>query len=128
MAFNGTMNPFPRILLVDDDDDLRLVLKPLLECDGYSVVGSSQCSTAIQLLRDEVFDVVLLDITLPDRSGFGVLEFVKANNLPTKVIVVTGTVGLENAIRSASFGVMDYIIKPFAPHYLLRSIQHALEA
>ena len=121
------MNPSPRILLVDDDDDLRLVLKQLLESGGYRVVGSSQCGTAIELLRDESFDMVLLDITLPDNSGFGVLEFLKANNLPTKVIVITGTVGLENAIRSAALGVLDYIVKPFAPHYLLRSIQHALE-
>lgn len=122
----GTMDPSARILLVDDDEDLRVILLPLLESRGYDVVEASDCSTALQLLRDRIFDVVLLDITLPDRSGFGVLEFVAENHIRSKVIMMTGTSGLENAVRSATLGVMDYITKPFTPHYLIRSIQHAL--
>ena len=122
------MDPNARILLVDDDDDLRSVLQTLLELKGYSVVGAADCNSAIQLLRDGNFDLVLLDIALPDRNGFGVLEFVKEHCVHSKVIMMTGTVGLENAVRSATLGVMDYITKPFSPHYLLRSIQNALSA
>ena len=121
------MKPPARILLADDDDNLRVILQPILESGGYRVVGSSDCRTTIQLLRDEPFDLVLLDITLPDRSGFAVLEFVRENSLSSKVIIITGTDGLQNVIRGATLGVMDYLIKPFTSNYLLRSIRHALE-
>ena len=122
------MDPSAKILLVDDDDDLRGVLQTLLELRGYSVVGAPDCSTAIQILRDGNINLVLLDIGLPDRSGFGVLEFVRDHCVHSKVVMMTGTVGLENAVRSATLGVMDYITKPFSPHYLLRCIQNVLAA
>ena len=120
------MNSPAKILLVDDDDDLRDVLQIILESGGYHVVESRDCTTAIRLLKEERFDIVLLDIGLPDGSGFNILEFVKESCPSSKVIMVTGTVGLANAIKSATLGVSDYITKPFTPHYLLRSIDHAL--
>lgn len=115
-----------RILLVDDDDDLRDLLQTLLRTHGYSVTEAQTGNIAMDLLRDQKFDLVLLDLTLPDGSGFRVAEFLRANKLPGKVIVVTGTDGLENATRGAALGVQDYITKPFKPQYLLKSIEHAL--
>ena len=120
------MKPPAKILLVDDDEHLRLVLRPVLESGGYRVFESPDCSTALELLRTQTFDVILLDITLPDRSGFAVLEFVMENHTSSKVIMITATDGLQNAIRSATLGVIDYVTKPFDPNSLLRSIQHAL--
>ncbi len=116
----------PRILLVDDDDDLRDLLHTLLGLQGYSVTEARTGNLAMDLLRAQNFDLVLLDLTLPDGSGFRVAEFLRENKLPGKVIVVTGTDGLENATRGAELGVRDYITKPFKPQYLLKSIEHAL--
>ncbi len=120
------MSSSAKILLVEDDNDLRGVLRQILEARNYVVAGSSDCRTAIQRLQDETFDLVLLDIGLPDKSGFEVLEYIRDNGLCSKVIMLTGTVGLQHAVRSAKLGVTDYITKPFAPHYLLRSIEDAL--
>jgi DNA-binding response OmpR family regulator len=115
-----------RILLVDDDDVLRGLLRTLLSSHGYSVAEASTCNLAISLLGSQPFDLVLLDITLPDGSGFSVAEFLREKNIPSKVIVLTGTNGLDIALKGASLGVQDYISKPFKPQYLLNSIRHAL--
>ena len=120
------MGKYAKILLVDDDDDLRDLLQTVLRSNCHSVVGAPDCSTAIQLLKSQDFDVVLLDITLPDAKGFEVARFLQENHLPAKVIVITATAGLENAIRSAALGVKDYITKPFTTNYLLRCIDNAL--
>ena len=112
--------------MVDDDDSLRAVLRGVLMSRGYCIVEAPDCRTALELLRSVKFDVVLLDITLPDRSGFEVLGYVSENQLSCKVIMITGTMGLENAMKSAARGVQDYITKPYTSNYLLRSIEHAL--
>ena len=115
-----------KILLVDDDKDLRDVVRVILDSSGYLVVEAADCEHALSLLASERFDLILLDIALPDRSGFRVLEFVRENHIAAKVIMITGTVGLENAIKSTSLGARDYITKPYNPNYLLKSIEHIL--
>ncbi|MBM2840270.1 MAG: putative Fis family transcriptional regulator [Bacteroidetes bacterium] len=121
------METTTKILLVDDDDDLRdIVRTEVMVSSGHRIVEAPDCDTAIRLLQGESFDLVLLDITLPDKSGLEVLKFIKEKRLSTKVIMVTGTAGLENAITSTTLGAQDYITKPFTINYLLRSIEHAL--
>jgi DNA-binding NtrC family response regulator len=117
-----------QILLVDDDDEVRVVVGTILKSHGYDVAEAHNCDTALRLLGSSGFDVVLLDITLPDNSGFRVLEFIKENRLSSKVIMITGTIGLENAIKSATLGAKDYIAKPYNANYLLKSIEHVLSA
>ena len=120
------MGAAARILLVEDDDDVRSLMQTTLEFNGHSVVEARDCSTAMQLLKGQDFDVVLLDITLPDGKGFTVARFLQENNLSQKVIMITGTAGLENAVKSAALGVKEYITKPFSTNYLLRCIDNVL--
>lgn len=115
-----------KILLVDDDKDRRDSVQVMLKSSGYHVVKESDCENATSFLASERFDLILLDITLPDMRGFQVLKFLKENNLSSKVIVITGTVGLKNEIKSATPVARDYIIKPYDPDYLLKSIEHIL--
>lgn len=115
-----------KILLVDDDDDLRCVVRGTLEIEGYEVVEASSCSTAFALLGKGIFDLVLLDIGLSDGSGLRILESVKEHRPSTVVMMMTGTVGLDNALKSIKLGAHDYITKPFSTHYLLKAIEHAL--
>jgi DNA-binding response OmpR family regulator len=115
-----------QILLVEDDEDLRVLMRTLLRYNGYSVTEACDCHTALDLLQRLNFELVLLDINLPDGNGFSVAEAIRENHLTCKVIVVTGTAGIENALQGAALGVHDYISKPFKPQFLLRSIEHAL--
>jgi DNA-binding response OmpR family regulator len=78
------------------------------------------------MLGTESFDLILLDLTLPEKSGFRVLTFLRENHLASKVIVITGTVELENEIKNTTPGAGDYITKPYNPRYLLMSIEHVL--
>jgi DNA-binding response OmpR family regulator len=114
------------ILLVEDDNELRTLLHTVLSYNGYSVTEASDCHAALDLLQRQTFDVVLLDITLPDGKGFRVAEAIRENHMTTKVIMLTGSGGIENAMRGATLGVEDFLTKPFHPNYLLGSIKHAL--
>lgn len=116
------------ILVVDDDSDLRVGLEAVLTERGHSVSEAADTHAAIDSLRRQRFDLVLLDVTLPDGNGLKVAEFLRMKMSNTKVIVITGTPGLEHALKSAAIGVHDYIAKPFTVQYLLGSIDHALNS
>jgi len=115
-----------KILLIDDDKDRRDSVRVILNSSGYLVVKAADCENASSLLVSDKFDLILLDITLPDKSGFRVLQFLREKHLAGKVIVITGTVGLKNAIKSAIPVARDYVTKPYNPDYLLKSIEHIL--
>jgi DNA-binding response OmpR family regulator len=115
-----------KILLIDDNKDRRDSLRAILMSNAQFTVDVADCSSAISKLGTESFDLILLDITFPDKSGFRVLEFLREKHLASKVIVITGTVELENEIKSTTPGAGDYITKPYNPRYLLMSIEHVL--
>ena len=117
-----------KILLVDDDHDLRGFMRDILTSKGYDVVEAFDYDTAVVHLKRGVFDLALLDITLPGKSGLEILKFVRNNRLGCPVIMVTGTAGLDLAIRSMALGAQDYVTKPLSPNYLLHSVEHALAA
>jgi DNA-binding response OmpR family regulator len=115
-----------KILLIDDDKDRRDSVQLMLKSSGYLDVKAADCESASSFLTSEMFDLILLDITLPEMGGFQVLKFLKDNHLSSKVIVITGTVGLKNAIKSTTPVARDYITKPYDPDYLLKSVEHIL--
>lgn len=115
-----------KLLLIDNNGNRRDSVRTLLKSNGSLVVEAADCASAISILESEKFDLILLDITLPDRSGFGVLEFLEKNQIASRVMVITGTVGVANVIRSAAPGTREYITKPFNPDDLLKSIEHVL--
>ena len=115
-----------KILLIDDDKDRRESVSEVLKSGGQLEVEAVDCVTALSLIAKDRFDLIVLDVTLPQRGGFRVLEFLRENHLAGKVVVITGTVEVENAIKTASPGAGDYLVKPYNPRYLLMSIEHVL--
>jgi DNA-binding response OmpR family regulator len=116
-----------RILFVDDDADLRGIVKDQLTALGYVLDEAEDGDTAVKKLEGGGYDLMLLDINMPGKSGIDVLKVIKDKNLKTKVIMLTGRVGFNVATESLKLGAFDYITKPFNLDYLLFSIKRVLE-
>lgn len=115
-----------RILVVDDEDALRTVLSSELEGEGYKVASAADGSEAIEILKKEGFDLILLDIKMPNVDGFEVLKFVKETHPATKVIMLTGFADLKNAIESKKLGAEDFVSKPYDLVDLLTTVERVL--
>ena len=115
-----------RILVVDDDDALRVLVKSQLEGAGYQIDEAADGASAIEKLSGGVYDLMLLDINMPEKSGIDVLRFWKEKALKCRVIMLTGRVGFSIATESLKLGADEYITKPFSLEYLMSSIKRVL--
>ncbi len=116
-----------KILFVDDDPELRSIVKDQLVSVGYDIDEAEDGLMAMNKVKGSDYDLLLLDITMPGKSGLDVLKFVKEESPDCKVIMLTGVVGLSVAIESLKLGADDYITKPYNMDYLLASIRKSLE-
>ena len=116
-----------KILVVDDEESLRLILKKALEREGFWVQTVENGQLAKVCLRDNPFDVSLVDIRLPDIDGLTLLKEAKKDGLDTSFIVMTAQNTMKNAIEAMKGGAFDYITKPFDLDEMLLVVQRALE-
>ena len=116
-----------RILFVDDDPELREIVCMQLRESGYDVDEAEDGDIAMQKIADGTFDLILLDVKLPGKTGLEILKFISENRLPSRVIMLTGVVGLATAIESLTMGADDYITKPYTLEHLLSAIRRSLE-
>jgi two-component system alkaline phosphatase synthesis response regulator PhoP len=104
-----------RILLVEDEPGLRRTLSDLLTGDGYSVETSADGAQAEERAMREAFDLIILDVMLPSRSGFDVCRNLRKNNLQTPILMLTARSELSNKVQGFKAGADDYLTKPFEP-------------
>jgi len=116
----------PRLLLVDDEQTIRHSLGEILTLEGYEVVSAENGETAVEHIKNQSFDLVLLDLKMPGLSGLDVLRYINAAAPDTKVILLTAHGSLESAIEALRQGAHDYILKPATSHTILRSLEQAL--
>jgi len=116
-----------KILIVDDEESLRLILKKALEREGFWVQTVENGQLAKVCLHDNPFDVSLVDIRLPDIDGLTLLKEAKKDGLDTSFIVMTAQNTMKNAIEAMKGGAFDYITKPFDLDEMLLVVQRALE-
>jgi class 3 adenylate cyclase len=118
-----------RLLVVDDNKVNRLLLSRNLELQGHRVATAENGRIALAMLRGESFDLVLLDIEMPEMDGFGVLgELVADRQLRDLPVIVTSSLeGLENVVRCIELGAEDYLAKPVNPVLLKARIGASLE-
>jgi len=121
-----------RILVVDDDAQIRDLLTTFLERDGYEIETADSAHSAITAMENSAFDIVLTDKNMPDGSadveaGMLVLQHVKEHAPTTEVIMITGFATIETAIEAMKMGAFDYIMKPVPMDELRRKIERILE-
>jgi len=102
-----------RVLVVEDDRMIAKGLHTALRQDGYAVDGVSDGRSASEALRSSQFDLILLDLGLPERDGLEVLRDLRRRGDATPVIIVTARDDIENRIEGLDAGADDYIVKPF---------------
>ena len=117
-----------RILVVDDEQLIRWTLQKSLEKAGYGVLLAETGEEALQKVKEEAPDVVLLDINLPDMDGYKVLEQALKIDPAIIPIMVTALEDVDLVVRAIRLGALDYITKPFDFNKVLLSIEKALEA
>ncbi|MCS6801713.1 MAG: response regulator [Chloroflexota bacterium] len=116
------------ILLVDDEDLIRLLVRTTIENEEYRLLEAADGEEALEIVRREHPDLVLLDVGMPRRNGFEVVEQIKQDPATKDTIVVMLTAhGREvDRLRGLGLGADDYFTKPFSPLDLLRKIRELL--
>lgn len=115
-----------RILIVDDESVVRQAFVKVLSSEHCIVEAVSNGPDALQRMRQHPFDVVLLDLRMPDMDGMTVLRTIKQTWPDSEVIIVTGYAALQTAKESVSLGAFDYLAKPVAPDEVINATHGAL--
>ncbi len=116
-----------KILVVDDEASLRLLLKNELGRAGYSVETVNDGESALQKVREDNYHVVLLDIVMPRMDGLETLRQMKMESVTSEVIILTGNATLESAIECVKLGAFEYVRKPYSLSELLIQIERAID-
>jgi DNA-binding response OmpR family regulator len=116
-----------RILLVDDDREIVESMKVVLEASGYDILVARDGNQGLAMAERDDPDLVILDMMMPKRSGFLVLERIRRTRpVPLRVIMITANEGSRHKAYAEMLGVDDYIRKPFAMDRLINSVQRLL--
>ncbi|MBF0259356.1 MAG: response regulator [Desulfamplus sp.] len=116
-----------RVLIVDDEDYFReIILKKLID-KNIDAEGAENGTKALEMLKKQDFDVVVLDINMPGIDGIETLRQIKISKPEVEVIMLTGYVSVEFGIKGMQLGAFDYVMKPVPMHELMDKISQAYD-
>ena len=121
------MTSTPRILVVDDEVHICTSLQILLSRQGYEISTATSGMQAIEIMENTDFDLVLLDMVIPDMTGFQIMDHINTRNYNFLIIVITGNASIESAVEALKKGAFDYLKKPFEHEELLTRVGNALK-
>jgi two-component system, OmpR family, phosphate regulon response regulator PhoB len=121
-----------RILLADDETALRFLISETLSVEGYAIMEAEDGDEAERLLRQESFDLIILDYMMPEKTGVEVCEWLRGaaenRNRSIPVILLTAKALEKDRERAKKAGVTAYIVKPFSPLQLLQAVEELLQS
>ena len=121
------MNTKAKILIVDDEEVVRLSYMRILGGTNCNVKAVSTWSQIAQLMQQDPFDVVLLDLRMPEMDGISVLKALKQRWPESEVIIITGYPTLESAKQAVALGAYDYLTKPVGPDQVIDASNAAMQ-
>ncbi|MGZ4119833.1 MAG: response regulator transcription factor [Actinomycetota bacterium] len=118
----------PRILVVDDQPDIRLMCRVNLQLEGYEVLEAADGDAGLEMVRSDKPDLILLDVMMPGLDGWQFMEALKADAATSSipVVMLTARVQREDEIRGWLSGAADYLPKPFNPSTLTEVVRQTL--
>ena len=118
-----------RILIVDDEADIRNLISDILSDEGYETVCAGNAADALKIAKEEAIDLAILDIWLEgcEFDGIGVLKRIKSLKPGLPVVMISGHGNIETAVQTIKLGAYDFIEKPFKAEKLLILVSRALE-
>ena len=114
-----------RVLLIEDDSATAQSIELVLKSDGFNVYTTDLGEEGVDLGKLYDYDIILLDLNLPDMSGYEVLKQLRVGKITTPILILSGLAGIENKVRGLGFGADDYMTKPFHKDELIARI-HAV--
>ncbi len=112
-----------RVLLIEDDPATAQSIELMLKSDGFNVYTTDLGEEGVDLGKLYDYDIILLDINLPDMSGYEVLKSLRVAKIETPVLILSGLAGIEDKVKGLGFGADDYMTKPFHKDELVARIQ-----
>ena len=116
-----------RVLLVDDEDDFRETLLVRLKNRGFEVTGASSGRKALDVLQGQDFDVIVLDVLMPEMDGLDCLKQIRQIKPTVGVILLTGHASVQSGIEGLHMGALEYLTKPVPLDELLEKLELAYE-
>jgi DNA-binding NtrC family response regulator len=116
----------PRLLIIDDEAAIRESLEALLDMEGFSVTCTADGARGLQKLEEDVYDMVLLDLSLPGQSGFEVLQTIRSRHANLPVIMITAHGTVQNVVEAMHQGANNFVQKPWDNEKLLADIRAAI--
>ena len=117
----------PRILVVDDEEIVRISCKKCLTPEGYDVDVAANGFEGMQLMQAAQYDLILTDLKMPEMDGMEFIVKAKASQPDTRIIMITGYSTVEHAVKAMRLGAYNYVEKPFTPEALIAAAREALE-
>ena len=114
-----------RVFIVDDEDDFRETIVKRLNARKIQAEGAASGIKALEVLKDKDFDVIVLDVKMPDMDGIETLRHIKKMKPEIEVIMLTGHASVEFGIKGMQLGAFDYVMKPAPLNELLDTIGQA---
>lgn len=111
-----------RILIVEDEKSLSMALKELLICEGFLVDTAYNGVDGLDNALSGIYDVIILDVTLPKMNGMEILQQIRKNNITSSVLLLTAKSETEDKIKAFKCGTDDYLTKPFATEELIARV------
>src|SRR4030067_2363294 len=121
------MDGTARILIVDDDENIRKVLETILEDEGYTVESADTAKKGIEKSEKSFYNLALIDVRLPDMEGIELLAKMRDTKPKMRKIIITGYPTLQNAVAAVNKGADAYVMKPFDWEKILQTIKEQLQ-
>jgi len=121
------MNSKPSILLVEDEENLHEALKLNLELEGYSVTSAYDGAAAMKAVQDEYFDLIILDVMIPEIDGFSVTQNIRLTNTEVPILILSARDSSADRVQGLKKGADDYLTKPFNLEELLLRVQKLIK-